>query len=106
MQAESITRTDERVDALSGRVETSFAELRAEADSRFNRVEADIRELRTGQEALRVGMNAGNEALRTEMTTRFDRLQQTIFWFGGTLIVGFLTALIGGVVTAVLTGAF
>ncbi len=102
MQAESPTRTDERIEDLSGRVDRGFAE----ADSRFNRVEADIRELRAGQDALRIGMNAGNEALRNEINVRFDRLQQTILWFGGTLLAGFLTALIGGVVTAVLTGAF
>jgi hypothetical protein len=107
MEPARATWTDERLDDLSGCVDRGFVELRTEMDVRFDRVDRDIRELRTGQEALHKEMSdgrdalrkeikTGDESLRAEMTAQFADLERTIRWFEGTLLAGFLMAFLAG----------
>jgi hypothetical protein len=96
MQSARETRTDERLDELSARV-----------DRGFHRVDQDVRELRadlkSGHEALRTEIKAGSEALREEMNvrlgeismqfdTRFGRLERTIW----SILVAFVAAFLAG----------
>jgi hypothetical protein len=72
--------SDERLDDLNRRV----------ADG-FNRVEADLREIRTEMGTLRGEMNARFE----HVEVRFDALQRTMLQLGG----GAIAALIGLIAT-------
>jgi hypothetical protein len=69
---ERATWTDERLDDLSKRM-----------DAGFERVDRDIRDLRTEVTGLRV-----------EMGQRFDALQVTMIRFGGAMIVCLLGAIV------------
>ncbi len=91
--------TDDRLDDLSRRVEDGF-----------NRVDADLRELRvetkTELTALRGEMNNRFEVLQDRFDARFDRidarfdaLQRVLFQFGGVLVA----ALIGVIATLIAT---
>ena len=72
MQSARATWTDERLDDLSARV-----------DRGFEKVDHEVRqlrtEMRTGDEALRTEMSAGFR----EMNMRFTDLERTIRRFGG-----------------------
>jgi hypothetical protein len=100
MQSARATWTDERLDDLAARVNRGFAELRADTDTRFDRVDRDIRELRgdmkSGHDALRAKIKSGDEAIRADLVTRFDNLERTIRWFGGTLFAALLVAFLEG----------
>jgi hypothetical protein len=103
MQSARATWTDERLDDLSARV-----------DGGFEKVDRDIRELRTemksGNEKLRAEIKAGDEALCLEMNMRFgemsgrfeemsgrfDNLDRGIRRFGGMTILMLATALLEG----------
>lgn len=106
------TWTDERLDDLSARVETGFAqthadiaelridnrELRREMHAGFAELRAEIKQ---SEEALRAEIKQGDDALRAEMGVRFgkvearidklearmDRMMWTIL---GTLVTGFV----------------
>lgn len=75
------TWTDERLDDLNLRVENGF-----------NRVDADLR-------ALRSEMNGRFESLEARMDARFDALQRTILQVGGGAIATFLIGFAGLIVT-------
>jgi DNA anti-recombination protein RmuC len=89
MEAMRVNWTDDRLDALSGRMVDRFDrvdqrfkqvdERFKQVDERFDRVEADLREM------------------RSELNLRFDRMQQTLFVTGG----GIIAALLGVIATQV-----
>jgi hypothetical protein len=41
-------------------------------------------------------MKVGDDSLRAEMNVRFNRLERTIHWFGGTMLAVFLSAFLSG----------
>jgi hypothetical protein len=75
------TWTDERLDDLSLRVESGF-----------DRVDADLRELRSE-------MNARFDSLGGRANVRFDSLQRTILQVGGGAIATFLIGFAGLIVS-------
>jgi hypothetical protein len=92
MQSARATWTDERLDDLSVRV-----------DRGFEKVDQDIRQLRTemrsGDEALLTEMSAGFREVNArfrEMDARFADLERTIRWFGGLMILTLAAALLEG----------
>ncbi len=98
MEPARATWTDERLDDLATRIDHGFTglgsdmdKLRSDMDKRFERVDRDIRDLRAE-------VKSGDEALRTEMSMRFEGLERTVHWFGGgmllTFLAGFVTLLL------------
>lgn len=77
MQSARATWTDERLDDLSARV-----------DRGFEKVDRDIRELRAEVRSLGGQITGLDRAIRSDLGERFDSLELTIRWFGGTLIAG------------------
>ncbi|MGC1851559.1 MAG: hypothetical protein WA687_03865 [Solirubrobacterales bacterium] len=76
MEAMRESWTDRRLDDFAAHTNQRFDAI----DKRFDRVDADIREL------------------RTEMNTRFDAMQRTTIQFGGIMIValiGLIAAQVG-----------
>lgn len=69
--------TDARLDDLSKRMDQSFKQVRTEMEQGFNRVDSDIREL------------------RSEVGSRFDALQRTLILAAA----GVIAALIGLIAT-------
>lgn len=94
MEAMRESWTDDRMDDLSHRVDDGFRKV----DGRFDRVEADLRALRTETRtefaAMRGEMNTEFRTLRGEINERFDATQRVMVQVGGgvvaTLMVGFL----------------
>jgi hypothetical protein len=78
--------TDERLDDLSNRVDAGFA-----------RVDSELRGLRSEMRDVRREVHDEMSGLRTELTARFDALQNTIVRVGGGMMVGLI-----GVIAAVL----
>lgn len=72
MEAMRKSWTDERLDDLSHRM-----------DAGFNRVDADLREL------------------RTEMNARFDALQRTLIHVAGGILAAFGAAIVGLIATQI-----
>jgi len=62
--------TDERMDDLNAKV-----------DRGFERIDADMRGLRTEM-----------QVLRAEMNTRFDALNRNMFWFAGALVIAIVAS--------------
>ena len=89
MQSARGTWTDGRLDDLAARV-----------DRGFETVDRDIRDLRTdmksGHDALRAEIQSVDGAIRADLGTRFDHLERTIRWFGGTLFAALLVAFLEG----------
>ncbi len=77
MQAVREAWTDERLDDLTKRMDRGFDQV----DKRFERVEGDIRELRS---EMNTGFNAVN--------ARFDAMQRTLVRIGGSLAVAILVS--------------
>ncbi|HWW66751.1 MAG TPA: hypothetical protein VNY83_02085 [Solirubrobacterales bacterium] len=71
------TWTDERLDDLNGRVD----DLGRRMDAGFDRVDADLR------------------SLRTEMNTRIDSVQRTMIQVGGGMIATYLVGFAGLIAT-------
>jgi hypothetical protein len=81
MERARATWTDERLDDLSRRV-----------DSGFNRIDGDLRQLRTE-------MSADLNGLRVEMNRRFDALQRLMIQTSG----GMLIVVVGTLVSVLVT---
>ena len=81
MERARATWTDERLDDLSRRV-----------DSGFNRIDGDLRQLRTE-------MSADLNGLRMEMNRRFDALQRLMIQTSG----GMLIVVVGTLVSVLVT---
>ena len=77
MEAMRESCTDGRLDDLSRHVDQRFDQV----GQRFDRVDADLREL------------------RTEMNVRFDALQRTLIQVAGGILAAFGAALIGLIAT-------
>ncbi len=81
MEAVRESWSDERLDDLNRRVENGF-----------NRVDADLRELRSE-------MNSRFDAMQNRFDARFDALQRTLLQLGGVLVA----TLIGVIATLIAT---
>lgn len=98
--------TDDRLDDLNDKV----GELARRTDNGFNRVDADLRDLRGEMSAMRTELRGETAELRSEMNARFDAmqrgfdarfdaLQRTMIQFSGVMVA----ALIGVIATLIAT---
>ena len=67
-------RTEQRIDRLEG----ELREFRAETNARFDKVDARFE-----------NVSAEFVAVRKEMKEGFDKLNRTMIWFSGVLLVAF-----------------
>jgi hypothetical protein len=83
MERARATWTDERLDDLSGRI-----------DSGFSRVDQDLRSLRSELTAVRTELGARIDAQGAELGARLDALQRAILQVGGGIVGAILVAIV------------
>jgi hypothetical protein len=81
--------TDERLDALAQRT-----------DAGFDRVDRDIRDLRGEMVQRFTVVDQRFTSLEGRFETRFNSLETTIRWFGGSMIVGMVATFVAVVLGA------
>lgn len=89
MERARATWTDERLDDLSRRMEAGF-----------DRLDEDLRQLRTEMTTEMTGLRGETTSVRSEMTTRFDALQRLLIQLSGAMFIGVI-----GIVATVLATA-
>jgi hypothetical protein len=91
MEAVRESWTDNRMDALNRRVGDGFTQV----DQRFDRVEADLRDLRVETRTEFAAVRQESAALRQEMNARFDAMQRLILQVGGGMIATTMAGFLG-----------
>jgi hypothetical protein len=89
MERARATWTDERLDDLSRRIEAGF-----------DRLDGDLRQLRTEMTTEMTGLRGEMTSVRSDMSTRFDALQRLLIQLFGAMFIGVI-----GIVATVLATA-
>jgi hypothetical protein len=93
-------RLNDRFDEIGrrfDRVDNEIADLRAEMRDGFGQLRAEMTAMRSDHsghtEAVRTDLGAQVEAVRTDLGGQIEALRQTMFRFGGGMVLGFISVL-------------